>query len=270
MGPDERIPDGAGDVVRLRGLCLATLAAIGWIASAPCFAQTDEIQVYDAEIAAPGVFNLTLHDNYTPIGRTEPDFPGGIVPDHTLNGVPEWAYGVTDWFEAGLYLPLYSIASNLGPVLNGFKLRGLFVSPGAAERTFFYGINFEFSYNARHWDPNRYTSEIRPIIGWHLGALDLIFNPILDNSYQGVSRLDLAPATRIAWNLSTNWAVAAEEYDDFGPVRDFHPGGQQSHQLFAVADWKGEALTAEGGIGFGLTPATDKVVLKLILSKDLN
>lgn len=115
---------------------------LGAIADPVCgctysLAQTDEIQVYDATIAAPGVFNLTLHDNYTPSGRVVPDFAGGIVPDHTLNGVPEWAYGVTDWFEAGLYFPLYSIASNLGPVLNGFKVRTLFVSPDAAERTFF-------------------------------------------------------------------------------------------------------------------------------------
>jgi len=240
------------------------------LATAPALAQTDEIQVYDASIAPQGVFNLTLHDNYTPSGRSEPAFPGGIVPDHTLNGVPEWAYGVTDWFEAGLYLPLYSIASNIGPVLNGFKLRTLFVSPDAAERSFFYGINFEFSYNARHWDPDRYTSEIRPIVGWHAGPLDLIINPILDNSWKGVSRLDFAPATRIAWNFSNNWAIAAEEYDDFGPLRGFLPTDVQSHQLFAVADWKGEALAVEGGIGFGVSRAADHLVLKLILSKDLN
>jgi len=54
-------------------------------------AQTDEIQVYDAQIAAPGSFNLTWHDNYTPDGRTGPDYAGGIVPNHTLNGVPGWA-----------------------------------------------------------------------------------------------------------------------------------------------------------------------------------
>lgn len=267
MGQGEPACNEIAFVVLLRRLRLAFLLAIG---AAPCIAQTDEIQVYDAEIAAPGIFNLTLHDNYTPIGRTEPEFPGGIVPDHTLNGVPEWAYGVTDWFEAGLYLPLYSVASNLGPVLNGFKLRALFVSPDAADRTFFYGINFEFSYNARHWDTDRYTSEIRPIVGCHLGALDLIFNPIFDNSYQGFSRLDFAPETRVAWNLSKSWAVAAEEYDDFGPVRRLYAGSAQSHQLFAVADWKGDSLSVEGGIGFGLTPATDDLVLKLILSKDLN
>jgi hypothetical protein len=100
--------------------------------------------------------------------------------------------------------------------------------------------------------------------------VDFIFNPILDNSWHGVSRLDFAPATRVAWNFSKKWAVAAEEYDDFGPLRGFYSASAQSHQLFAVADWNGAPVSIEGGIGFGLTPATGHLVLKLILSKDLN
>lgn len=58
-------------------------------------AQTDEIQVYDAQIADPGVLNLMIHNNFTPEGLKTPHFPGGLVPNQTLNGVPEWAYGVT-------------------------------------------------------------------------------------------------------------------------------------------------------------------------------
>jgi hypothetical protein len=247
-------------------LCAGAAVLLPFVAQA----QTDEIQVYNAEIAAPGIVNLTLHDNYTPSGRDEAAFPGGIVPDHALNGVPEWALGVTDWFEAGLYLPLYSITRSGETYLNGLKLRALFVEPDAADQSFVYGINFEFSYNASHWDPHRYTSEIRPIVGWHLGPVDLIFNPILDNSYEGISRLDFAPATRLAYNVTKDWALAAEEYDDFGPLRRFLPGSQQSHQLFAVADYNGAPLSVEAGVGFGLTQGTDRLVLKLILSKDLN
>ena len=155
-------------------------------------------------------------------------------------------------------------------LLDGFKLRALFVKPHAAESGFFYGVNFEFSFNRRHWDPDRYTSEIRPIVGWHIGHLDLIFNPILDNSYKGFANLDFAPATRLAWNLPGRWALAAEEYADLGPLRHFYPRDQQSHQLFAVLTYEGAPLSIEAGIGFGLTSATDHRVLKLILARDLN
>src|SRR5689334_14721811 len=71
-------------------------------------AQADEIQVYDGGLAAPGVFNLTWHNNFTPKGTATPAFPGAVVANRSFNGVTEWAYGVTDWFEAGLYLPLYT------------------------------------------------------------------------------------------------------------------------------------------------------------------
>ena len=233
-------------------------------------AQTDEIQVYNGEIAAPGVFNLTWHNNFTPSGAAAPAFPGAIVPNHSLNGVTEWAYGVTNWFEAGLYLPLYSITERGSVLMNGFKLRALFVAPNAASREFFYGVNFEFSYNSRHWDQKRYTSEIRPIVGWHLGDVDLVFNPILDNSYVGgLAGLDFAPASRVAYNVSHPWALAAEEYDDFGPLRKFYSGSAQTHQVFAVIDYSGAPMDVEAGVGLGMTSATDNVVLKLILSRDL-
>ena len=236
----------------------------------PAHAQTDEIQVYNAEIAARGAFNLTLHDNYALNGRKSPDFPGAIVPNHALNGVAEWAYGVTEWFEAGLYLPLYSVGANGGVTYNGFKLRALFVEPDAANRRFFYGVNFEFSRNTAHWDQTPNTQEVRPIIGWHLGSVDLILNPILDNSWKGFSSLDFAPATRLAYNINKAWAIAAEEYDDFGPLRGFNPPPQQQHRLFGVFDFSGKPWSIEGGLGFGLTSATDHLTFKLILSRDLN
>jgi hypothetical protein len=169
-----------------------------------------------------------------------------------------------------LYLPLYSLSGNGSLTYNGFKLRTLFVRPDAANQTFFYGVNFEFSLNTAHWDPSRYTQEIRPIVGWHLGSFDIIVNPILDNSYKGFSRLDFAPASRVAYNYNKTWAVAVEEYDDFGPIRGFNAPQQQQHQLFGVFDFNGKPWSVEGGVGVGLTGATDHLVLKLILSRDLN
>jgi hypothetical protein len=241
--------------------------SLAW--SVAAHAQTDEIQVYDAEIAEPGVFNLMVHNNYTPIGLHMPRFEGGLVPNHTLNGVPEWAWGITPWFEQGLYLPLYSLSSNDGPVVNGFKVRELFVVPNAAKQTFFYGVNFEFSYNADHWDERRYTNEIRPIFGWHLGKFDFIINPILDNSYLGFNNLDFAPAVRFAYNYSEAWAFAIEEYADYGPLRHFNTFSEQQHQIYAVIDYKTEQFNIEAGLGVGITPASDSLVAKLMISKDL-
>ena len=130
-------------------IALAILGCCSLAVAERACAQTDEIQVYNAQIAEPGVINLTLHDNYTPVGLKTPAFPGGVAPNHSWNGVPEWALGVTPWWEAGLYLPLYTLTGDKFE-LDGFKLRSLFVAPHAADRSFFYGVNFEFSFNTRH------------------------------------------------------------------------------------------------------------------------
>ena len=246
--------------------CLVAASLLLWCAAAA--AQTDEIQVYDASIADKGTFNLTLHNNYTIRGSTEPSFPGGLAPNRRLNGVAEWAYGLADWFEAGLYLPIYSAASG-DAGFQGFKIRSLFVVPHADDRRFVYGVNLEFSYNGEHWDEQRSTSEIRPIFGWHLGKFDLIFNPILDNSYKGAGKLEFVPATRFAYNVSSKWAVAFEEYSDYGPLEEFYTPEEQTHQLFAVFDYSSGGMSLEGGIGFGLTSATDDLAVKFIFSKDL-
>jgi hypothetical protein len=235
-------------------------------------AQTDEIQVYDGNLADVGKFNLTWHQNFTPKGATSPSFPGGIVSNHAYVGVSEWAYGVAKFFELGLYMPLYSVSSNQGATLNGFKVRMLFARPKAEERTLFYGINFEFSYNAKQWDVKRYSNEIRPIIGWHLGDTDIIVNPILDNSYTGLGNLDFAPAVRVAHKFAPQWQFGLEEYGDYGHLNNFAPFHNQWQQLWLVADhtFKKSGIAMEPGIGVGMTAASDKITLKLILSRDLN
>ena len=250
------------------------LAILAAVAAAPAIslAQTDEIQVYDAEIEEVGVFNVMVHSNFTPIGRKEPDFPGGIIPNNSVNGAVEWAYGVTPWFEQGLYFPVYSAYSQgRGGSLNGFKIRELFVRPHAHDHTFFYGVNFEFSVNYRYWESKHITSEVRPIVGVHLHPIDLIFNPIVDTDYSGgFGNLEFVPAGRIAYNVNDKWAVAVEEYADFGPLRHFLPANDEFHEVWAVLDHSNKYVNIETGVGVGVTSGADKLTFKLMLSRDLN
>ncbi len=244
------------------------------VAAAPAIslAQTDEIQVYDAEIEEVGVFNIMVHSNFTPIGRKTPDFPGGIIPNDSVNGAAEWAYGVKPWFEQGLYFPVYTAYSQgRGGSLNGFKLRELFVRPHAHDHEFFYGVNFEFSVNYDYWESKRFTSEVRPIVGVHLHPIDFIFNPIVDTDYTGgFGNLEFVPATRLAYNLNDKWAVAVEEYADFGQLRHFLPVNDEFHEVWAVLDHDNKYVNIETGVGVGVTAGADKLTFKLMLSRDLN
>jgi hypothetical protein len=236
------------------------------------FAQTDEIQVYDAEIEELGKLNVEVHSNFTPIGRKTPAFPGGIIPNDSVNGAVEWAYGVAPWMEQGLYFPVYTAYSQgRGGSLNGFKIRELFVRPHAHDHTFFYGVNFEFSVNYHYWEPKHITSEVRPIIGLHLHPIDIIFNPIMDTDYTGgFGGLEWVPATRIAYNINGAWAVAAEEYSDWGTFRHILPLNEEFHEVWAVMDHNSKYVNIETGVGVGVTSGADKLTFKLMFSRDLN
>jgi hypothetical protein len=249
------------------------LAAIA-VAFVPksAFAQTDEIQVYDAEVEDPGKVNLMVHSNYTPIGRKEAGFPGGIIPNHSVNGAVEWAFGIKDWFEQGLYLPVYTAYSQgRGGSLNGFKIRELFARPHAHDHTFFYGVNFEFSVNYKYWESEHITSEVRPIVGLHLHKVDLIYNPIMDTDYKGgFGNLEFVPAGRVAYNVKDKWAVSLEEYADMGPLHQFAAARDQFHEVWAVLNHDGKVVSIETGVGVGVTNGADKLTFKLMLSRDLN
>jgi hypothetical protein len=257
-------------MTRINRRWLAALVVALMAVPVRAFAQADEIQVYDGSLAEKGTFNLTLHTNFTPSGVKTPAFPGAVAADQSLNGVPELAYGVNQWFEAGLYLPLYSRDQNLGWGLDGFKLRALFAVPHADDRRFFYGANVELSYNATRWDTTRITSEVRTIIGWHVKPVDIILNPILDTAFDGVENLVFVPSVRVAYNVSPVWAVAVEEFADYGRVGGFNAGHDQSHQVYGVVDYGGQALNVEAGIGVGLTGASDRLTFKLIVSRGFN
>lgn len=234
-------------------------------------AQTDEIQVYDAEIEEVGKLGVEVHNNFTPVGRTTPAFPGAIIPDHSDNGAVEWAYGVAPWMEQGLYFPVYSAYSkNHDGTLNGFKIRELFVKPHAHDHTFFYGVNFEFSVNYHYWEDKLITSEVRPIVGLHLHPIDIIFNPIMDTNYtHGFGGLEWVPAGRLAYNVNSAWALSGEWYSDFGEFRDILPAPQEFQEVWAVLDHQGKKLSVETGVGFGVTPGSDRLTLKLMLWGDI-
>ena len=81
----------------------------------------------------------------------------------------------------------------------------------------------------------------------------------------------------MAYNFNDRWALAAEEYDSFGPLHGFLPLSKQFHEVWATTDYSGNrflgkflGLSVETGVGYGLTGASDKWTLKLMLSRNLN
>ena len=247
-------------------LVAAGAAAVFMMTTRPALAADqvhDEIQVYNAEIAEVGQWTYEQHLNYAAVGQTQPGFPGGFSSNHSLQGTPEFAYGLTKWWEAGFYLPF--AVNGAGELFSdGAKIRSLFVIPDAAKRSFFYGVNFELGYEMPEFSLTRWALEIRPIIGIRNAQWEFIANPIVDVGFGEAGEADFAPALRLARNLGEDRFIGLEYYADFGKIGDFLPLQQQSHQLFAVTDFKVNAVDVELGVGYGFTPGSDGLVIKAI------
>jgi hypothetical protein len=200
-------------------------------------------------------------------GRRQADFPGGLVPNHALNGTPELAYGITDWWEVGFYAP-FAVSGSGAFLSNGGKIRNLFVVPHAAEQKFFYGINFELSYETPQFSQTHYALEIRPIVGVRNSDWEFIVNPIVDIGLGALGEADFLPAARLARNLGEDRFLGIEYYTDLGKIGDFLPLDQQRQQIFGVTDFKLGVFDIELGLGYGLTSGSDRLVAKAIIGYD--
>lgn len=223
----------------------------------------DEIQVYNAEIADVGQWTFQQHLNYALHGQTLPEFPGAFISNHSLQGTPEFAYGMTKWWEVGFYLP-FAVSGSGEALSDGAKIRNLFVVPDAAKRDFFYGINFELGYETPAFSQTRWGLEIRPIIGLRKQDWEFIVNPIVDISFGEAGEADFAPALRVARKIGEERFIGLEYYADFGKIDNFLPLRDQSHQVFAVTDFKVDKVDVELGVGRGFTEGSDGWVIKVI------
>lgn len=261
---------------------LASLLALCTLALSPACAcgVDDEIQVYNAEIAKVGQWTLQSHSNYAISGCREADFEGGVVPNHSLNGTPELAYGITEWWEIGFYAP-YSAGSrasgddppldqNRQFLLDGGRIRTLFATPNAAKREFFYGVNFELGYAQPWFSETKWNLEVRPIIGWRKNDWEFIVNPIVDVGFGVNGDVTFAPCARLARNFAENFALGLEYYTDLGPLQNFVPLNQQQHNLYGVVDFKIGRFDVNAGIGYGLTSSSDRWMAKMIIGTELN
>jgi hypothetical protein len=248
------------------GLPMAAVSLAAALLGASPVHAVDEIQVYTAEINEVGQFSVQQHLNYTISGLTTPAYPGALIDNHALNGTPEFAYGVTPWLELGLYIP-WAVNEQGQFLSNNFKLRTLFVTPDAPKKDFFYGLNFEFDFPSWPFVPGHYAMEVRPIIGWRNPQWEFIINPIFDFAWAGqLGGVDFAPAARLARNLGEDRFIGIEYYAGLGNMGNWESFQQQSHQLFAVTDFKIGEVDVDLGIGYGLTPASDRWMAKTIIT----
>ena len=243
------------------------LLALGTLATAARADLKDEIQVYADDINAPGEFHLELHLNATPSGRSTPGYPGEITPAHAIRLTPEFSYGISQDWEAGLYLPTLR-DGNGSLYVAGAKLRmkWLPIQPHEGSGAFA-GLNVELSQVAARFELDRRSLEARPMLGWRSPEWLVAFNPTLDFALAGPGRsrpADFSPSIKVARTV-TDWAaVGLEYYSDLGPVTEIESFGQQMRTLFVAIDVDRKPWVFNFGIGRGFGAENDAWTVKAI------
>ena len=230
----------------------------------------DEIQVYTDEVTAPGHFGMELHVNTTPAGRRTPGFPNEVTPDNGVRVTPEFTLGLAQDVDAGLYLPMtYDDDGRLlfgGPKL---RLKWIPLRPPEDGAGGFAGLNGEYSWLNRNFEPETRRFELRPILGWRNRDWMLAFNPVLDwalNGPEKAGRPEFNPSVKVARTIAEGAALGLEYYAGLGPLGRPAPHAEQQHSLYLVLDWERAPLPLQFGIGRGLNNATDDWTVKAIFS----
>ncbi|MGE5624186.1 MAG: hypothetical protein ACM3ZT_01405 [Bacillota bacterium] len=242
-------------------------AAIPVFACAPVWAAPEEIQVYIDDMTPPGNFGTDVHNNYVVSGSSVPDYPGAEAPEHVYRLTPEFYYGATDDLELGAYL-LTTTQSGESPHFDGAKLRIKFIAPHDDAAGAFWGANLEIGDTSLRVSPEPWGTELKGIWGYRAEPWLFAVNTNLDwtstRVFGGPVSLDVD--TKLAWRTAGGWQVGFESYNELGPASDLGHFSRLSETLYGVIDTDlGKRFDLNAGIGRGLTPGSDRWILKFIL-----
>jgi hypothetical protein len=212
---------------------------------------------------------IELHSNMAMRGSTQTT--DGVLPtEHALHETLEITRGFTPWFEMGFYT-FSSIQPGMDWQWVGNHIRPRVRVPETWEWPVGLSLSVEFGYQQRRFSTDTWTLEIRPIIDKRLGPWYLSLNPALGSSLQGENAgrgFDFNPSFKISYDITQKIAAGVEYYGSLGPLRGFDPLQQQQHQVFPAIDLNlGPGWEFNCGVGFGLTEATDRLLVKMILGR---
>ncbi len=221
-----------------------------------------EIQVYPSETIQASATMVELHSNYTLRGSTGET--SGVVPDESsLHETLELTHGFTPWLEVGFYF-FTSLHSGYGWKWAGDHVRPRIRVPESWSWPVGVSLSMEVGYARPEYTSDPWSLEIRPIIDKQSGGWYVSFNPAADLAFSGSDAgrgFDFTPAAKVSYTLTPLLGLGCEYY---ASLRD------NQHQIVPAVDldlapgWEFNA-----GFCLGVTPATDRSIVKVILGRQL-
>ncbi len=247
------------------GICVLSI-----LRHAGAYAQDNyEIQVYGSETVPEATTMIELHSNFTANGSTSPT--AGMLPsNHALHETLEITHGFLPWFEVGAYL-FTDLPATSPYQLVGSHIRPRVRVPDEWEWPIGVSLSAEVGYQRREFSEDTWTVELRPILDRQFGRWYISLNPTLDKAldHGGPSgSVGFSPNLKVSFDITSLITAGVEYYGALGPLTGFSAAPEQEHQIFPAIDLNfSPEWEFNFGVGFGLTPATDHTIVKLILGR---
>lgn len=233
-------------------------------------ASNDEIQVYDDATNKPGELGVDVHTNYVASGLKTPQWAGDSPSNHSWRATPEFNYGISQGWDAGLYLP-FLLEANGAKHIEGAKVRLKFVS-APSDSAFYWGINEELGRTSLRSNEDYWNLEIRPILGYRMARWHFTLNPVVGFGLSGPghSGTDFSPSFRIKYELRENLGFGVEHYAGLGNPFSPSPYEQQTENTYLFVDTEVAGHALNFGVGKGWTAASDQWTIKAIIGTRFN
>ncbi len=199
--------------------------------------------------------------------RNDGGYAGGSPSHHMLQTTPEFSYGISKNWEAGMYVPV-SYEENGNLYGNGLRLRMKYIATPATDSKIFWGLNVEYGYSNLRVADSEWGMELRPIIGYRTDNWLFSFNPILSMDLSGNLNQSpqFEPAFKVARTVAEGMQAGLEYYGEYGYANNMLPAAERANYLYAAMDIVKHGFDINFGIGRGDSNASDTWIAKAIIA----
>ena len=225
-----------------------------------------ELEVYPATTEGKGVHEVESTSTFVANGRrpSEEEVVGEEARRHRLLRTSlEYNFGLTDRVDLAAYVDLQRPnGQDVEYAGVRFRARGGLWEKGR------YPLDLGWYLEAEvpHGGKSDLELEFRPLVSHDLGRFSLDLNPIFELPTVSEERrtVEFNYAARVYYRLSRTLQPGIEFYGGIGQIRRTDPSREQEHYVLpALYGRLGRGFKFAAGPAFGLTRASDPVILKL-------
>ena len=225
-----------------------------------------ELEVYRASTEGQGLHEIENQTTFVANGRPGARAEENEVPRHRLLRTTfEYNYGLTDKIDVAAYTLLQKPdGGDFEYAGSRFRIRGALWEQGRFPLDLGWYVEAELPHNTE----TDLELEFRSIVSRDFGRVSVDVNPIFELPAVSEERrtLEFNYAARVYYRLSRSLQPGVEFFGDIGQIRDVDRSREQQHYIVPVL--YGRLLKRfrfAVGPGFGLTRASDPVLVKLAL-----